>query len=86
MKKKKFQNSFIIKTHKQNLKIQFTSSQDYFTIITKKRVFILIDEYDTPLQMAYVQDKQKYLEDVTSFMGNLFSSSLKIIDIFIKQY
>ena len=26
----------------------------------KKRVFILIDEYDTPLQMAYVKDEQKY--------------------------
>ena len=46
---------------------------DYY----QKRVFILIDEYDAPLQMAYVKDEQKYLEEVTSFMRNLFSSTLK---------
>jgi len=52
-------------------------SEMLYKYSNQKRVFILIDEYDTPLQHAYVEDKQKFLEDVTSFMRNLFSSTLK---------
>jgi len=38
-----------------------------------KKVYILIDEYDTPLNSAY----DKYLVEITNFMRNLFSAALK---------
>lgn len=38
-----------------------------------KKVYIIIDEYDTPLNNSY----EKYLEDMTRFMRNLFSAALK---------
>ncbi|MBX9889787.1 MAG: AAA family ATPase [Amoebophilaceae bacterium] len=40
-----------------------------------KRVYILIDEYDTPLNQAY--GNASYLTDLVGFMRNLFSSCLK---------
>ena len=52
-------------------------SEMLYKYSNQKRVFILIDEYDTPLQIAFDKDKQKYLEDVTSFMGSLFGITLK---------
>lgn len=39
----------------------------------EKGVYIIIDEYDTPLNSAY----GKYLEDMTNFMRNMFSAALK---------
>ena len=39
----------------------------------KKPVYILIDEYDTPLNAAYTT----HLDDMTRFMKNLFSAALK---------
>lgn len=41
---------------------------------TGKSVYILIDEYDTPLHAAY---SHKYLDAMIDFMRNLFSSALK---------
>ena len=38
-----------------------------------KKVLILLDEYDTPLQEAYVRG---YWNELTSFMSNLFNLSL----------
>lgn len=40
---------------------------------SEKKVYILIDEYDTPLNGAY----NKYLDEITDFMRNLFSAALK---------
>lgn len=40
----------------------------------KKKGYILIDEYDTPLNSAHDKD---YFEELTEFMKNLLSSSLK---------
>ena len=39
-----------------------------------KKVIILLDEYDTPMQEAYVNG---YWEEVVSFMRNLFNSTFK---------
>lgn len=39
-----------------------------------KPVYILIDEYDTPLNAAY---NKGYLEEMTNFLRNLFSAALK---------
>jgi hypothetical protein len=41
---------------------------------TDKKPIILIDEYDTPIQEAYLHG---YYEELISFMKNLFSSALK---------
>jgi hypothetical protein len=42
---------------------------------TAKPVFILIDEYDAPLNAAYKDET--FLNQVTGFMANLFSAALK---------
>ncbi len=39
-----------------------------------KKVIILLDEYDTPMQEAYVNG---YWEEIVSFMRNLFNSTFK---------
>ncbi len=39
-----------------------------------KKVIILLDEYDTPLQEAYMQG---YLDEVIAFIRNLFNSTFK---------
>ena len=39
-----------------------------------KKVFILLDEYDTPMQEAYVQG---YWDEFTSFVRSLFNASFK---------
>lgn len=41
---------------------------------SKKKVYILVDEYDTPINHAYVKS---YFDEMTSFMKNLFSATLK---------
>lgn len=40
----------------------------------EKKVIILLDEYDTPMQEAYVNG---YWEQITSFMRNFFNASFK---------
>ncbi|CAH2559697.1 AAA family ATPase [Cardinium endosymbiont of Oedothorax gibbosus] len=40
-----------------------------------QKVYILIDEYDTPLNKAY--GNERYLQAMVKFMRNLFSNSLK---------
>ena len=40
-----------------------------------QKVYILIDEYDTPLNKAY--GNKEYLDSMVAFMRNLFSSALK---------
>lgn len=40
----------------------------------QKKVILLIDEYDVPLQSAYLSG---YYDEMSNFMGNVFSSALK---------
>ena len=40
----------------------------------EKKVVIIIDEYDTPIQQGYMAD---YYEDIVGFMRNLFSGAFK---------
>lgn len=42
-----------------------------------QKVIILIDEYDVPLQSAYLNN---YYNEMTNFIGNVFSSALKTND------
>lgn len=47
---------------------------DYFSRFYKKKVIILLDEYDTPMQEAYVNG---FWEEIVSFTGNLFNNTFK---------
>ena len=40
----------------------------------KQKVIVLLDEYDTPMQEAYVNG---YWDEIVSFMRNLFHSTFK---------
>src|SRR3990167_8825412 len=59
-------------------KIEFEESllfiTQVFKIIHKKNTIILIDEYDAPITQAYLH---KFYDEMTGFMCNLLSSSLK---------
>ena len=47
---------------------------DYLSRYYKKKVIILLDEYDTPLQEAYIHG---YLKSLTGFIRSLFNSTFK---------
>lgn len=47
---------------------------DFMQRYYKKKVIILLDEYDTPMQEAYVNG---YWDEILSFMRNLFHSTFK---------
>lgn len=47
---------------------------DYLSRYYGKKVIILLDEYDTPLQEAYVHG---YCEELTAFIRSLFNSTFK---------
>ena len=47
---------------------------DYLERFYKKKPIILLDEYDTPMQEAYVSG---YWEEIVSFMRNLFNATFK---------
>lgn len=46
----------------------------YLSRYYKKKVIILLDEYDTPMQEAYIYD---YWNELASFIRNLFNSTFK---------
>ena len=56
------------------LSVSIRNLSKYMFRFFGKKVIILIDEYDTPLQEAYVNG---YWEMLVSFMRNLFNASLK---------
>ncbi len=47
---------------------------DYLSRYYKRKVIILMDEYDTPMQEAYVND---YWNDLANFTRSLFHSTFK---------
>lgn len=47
---------------------------DYLSRYYGKRTIILLDEYDTPMQEAYVNG---YWDDIVAFTRNLFNSTFK---------
>ena len=47
---------------------------DYLSRYYGKKVMILLDEYDTPLQEAYVYG---YWEELTAFIRSMFNSTFK---------
>ena len=53
----------------------------YILIIIKK-VIVLIDEYDVPLQSAY---QNNYYDEMLDFLRSVFSSALKTNDALEKR-
>ena len=47
---------------------------DFLSRYYKKKVIILLDEYDTPMQEAYVEG---YWEELVSFTRSLFNAAFK---------
>lgn len=47
---------------------------DYLSRYYGKKVIILLDEYDTPLQESYIHG---YWENLTAFIRSLFNSTFK---------
>lgn len=45
-----------------------------------KNVILLVDEYDVPLQDAYVHDQDGYYDKMVTFIRNVFSAALKTND------
>ena len=57
-----------------NAAVSLYQLSDYLHRYYGKRVIILLDEYDTPMQEAYVNG---YWEEISAFMRNLFNSTFK---------
>lgn len=45
-----------------------------------KKVILLVDEYDVPLQDAFLHDEDGYYDQMMTFIRNVFSSALKTND------
>ena len=69
----------LLKDHVDDITLQ--NSLYYISVALKqfyeKNVIILIDEYDVPLHSAY---QNGYYDEMSSFMGDLFSTALKTND------
>ena len=57
-----------------NATIALHKMSDFLSRYYKKKVIILLDEYDTPMQEAYVEG---YWEQLVSFTRSLFNASFK---------
>ncbi len=54
--------------------VSLKALSDYLCRYYGKKVIILLDEYDTPVQEAYVKD---YWEEMTAFIRSLFNATFK---------
>ena len=57
-----------------DLELALNQLSDYLCRYYGKKVIILLDEYDTPMQEAYVKG---YWEEMSDFMRSLFNSTFK---------
>lgn len=77
---KKIFNDYLIEnsSHTQ-LQDSLLNISQYLEKHYHKKVILLIDEYDVPLQLAYLNDNQEnnYYNKMSHFMSNVLSSSLK---------
>ena len=63
--------------------VSLRSLCDYLRRYYGKKVIILLDEYDTPMQEAYVNG---YGEELTAFTRNLFNNTLRRIPIWSGRF
>jgi len=61
-------------TNDESLETAISFLSEFIFKATRKKTIILIDEYDTPLTHAY---QNNFLNEISSFLRNMFSASLK---------
>ena len=62
------------KSNESDLRDSLYNISMYLSLHYRKKVILLIDEYDVPLQSAFIHD---YYDEMIMFMKNIFSSALK---------
>ncbi|WP_279159860.1 AAA family ATPase [Thomasclavelia cocleata] len=62
------------KSNESDLRDSLYNISMYLSLHYRKKVILLIDEYDVPLQSAFMHD---YYDEMIMFMKNIFSSALK---------
>ena len=73
-KEKEFYESVSYGMDKATASLAIHNMSDYLSRYYGKKVIILLDEYDTPMQEAYVNG---YWDEFTAFIRNLFNSTFK---------
>ena len=67
--------SFLENPMDEDISFKLNELSNYLSRYYKKKVIILLDEYDTPMQEAYVNG---YWEELVAFTRSLFNSTFKI--------
>ncbi len=65
---------FVLEPEKFDLSVKLNELSDYLSRYYNKKVIILLDEYDTPMQEAYVNG---FWKEIVSFMRSLFNATFK---------
>ncbi|MCI6654612.1 MAG: ATP-binding protein [Clostridium sp.] len=65
---------FVLEPEKFDISAKLNELSDYLSRYYNKKVIILLDEYDTPMQEAYVYG---FWKDIVSFMRSLFNATFK---------
>lgn len=73
-KEKEFYQEISVKTSDSTAAAALRSLSDFLSRYYGKKVIILLDEYDTPMQEAYVNG---YWDEMTGFIRSLFNSAFK---------
>lgn len=73
-KEKEYYRSISSDMEDSEISISLRRLSNYLYKFYNKKVIILLDEYDTPMQEAYVNN---YWEELTSFTRNLFNAAFK---------
>lgn len=73
-KDKKYYNKISSDSDDADITISLRRMSDYLCRYYGKKVIILLDEYDTPMQEAYVNG---YWEELTAFTRSLFNAAFK---------
>ena len=66
--------SFLENPMDEDISFKLNELSNYLSRYYKKKVIILLDEYDTPMQEAYVNG---YWEELVAFTRSLFNSTFK---------
>ncbi len=65
---------FVLEPEKFDISAKLNELSNYLSRYYNKKVIILLDEYDTPMQEAYVYG---FWKDIVSFMRSLFNATFK---------
>ena len=72
-----FESIFDCEADEQSLKNSLKKLSEFLFQYHQKKVMILLDEYDTPIQAAWLSDSINDCNNLVSFIQSFFSSALK---------